>query len=189
MAKDAQIRARVDAELKEEAEEVLDSLGLTPSAAINMYYRQIVHRRAIPFAVALPGAAAESAAAAQLPAAAGQSAAAGQAALARQPARVQRPGIAPGAPGAPAGATQPAYRPHDRLTYGDFPHLFWNAEPGAPLDLDDASTFARFLTRGDPETVFRVVTLDEIARRLPDLALQPETRTFWERVVRAGASG
>jgi hypothetical protein len=34
-----------------------------------------------------------------------------------------------------------------------------------------------------------VVTLDEIARRLPELPLQPETRAYWERVVRAGASG
>jgi hypothetical protein len=29
-------------------------LGVTPSAAINMFYRQIVHRRGIPFDVALP---------------------------------------------------------------------------------------------------------------------------------------
>jgi addiction module RelB/DinJ family antitoxin len=150
--KDAQIRARVDAELKEDAEKVLDSLGLTPSAAINMYYRQIVHRRAIPFEVALPGRGAEE--------------------------RTAEKAV---------DALQP--RPADRLTYGDFPHLFWNAEPGARLDLDDPTTFARFLTRGDPETVFRVVSLDEIAGRLPDLPLQPETRAFWERFVRAAASG
>ncbi|MGD8870516.1 MAG: type II toxin-antitoxin system RelB/DinJ family antitoxin [Gemmatimonadota bacterium] len=151
MTKDAQIRARADAELKEEAEAILESLGLTPSAAINMFYRQIVHRRAIPFDVALPGT----------------------------------------APVPDEPTTRPAPRSRwsrptgsRTLTYGDFPHLFYNAEPRAPLDLDDANTFGRFLTRGDPETVCRVVTLDEIAERLPGLPLQPETRLFWERVVR-----
>ena len=157
MAKDAQIRARVDAELKEEAEGVLDSLGLSPTAAINMFYRQIVHRRGIPFDVALPRRAGEA-----------------------------RPA---GIPSVPVAATAGAARRPAPLTYGDFPQLFWSADPKAPLNLDDSTTFARFLTRGDPETVFRVVTLDEIARRLPDLPLQPETRAFWERVIRAGASG
>jgi DNA-damage-inducible protein J len=157
MAKDAQIRARVDADLKEEAEGVLDSLGLSPTAAINMFYRQIVHRRGIPFDVALPSRAGE----------------------ARPTAQASQPTAAR------AGA---AHRPGP-LTYGDFPQLFWSADPKAPLNLDDSTTFARFLTRGDPETVFRVVTLDEIARRLPDLPLQPDRRAFWERVVRAGASG
>jgi len=151
MAKQAQIRARTDAELKEQAEEILDSLGLTPSAAINMFYKQIVHRRAIPFEIAIPS---------REDRAASRSAAVWS----------SRQGTGP-------------------LTYGDFPHLFWNAEPKAPLDLDDASTFGRFLTRADPETVFRVVTLEEIARRLPHLPLQPDIRSFWERVVRAGASG
>jgi addiction module RelB/DinJ family antitoxin len=59
MTKDAQIRVRTEAELKEEAERVLESLGLTPSAAINMFYKQIVHRRGIPFDVALPEATTE----------------------------------------------------------------------------------------------------------------------------------
>ena len=54
MAKSAQIRARTDAATKREAEKVLDELGLTPSAAINMFYRQIVMRRALPFAAELP---------------------------------------------------------------------------------------------------------------------------------------
>lgn len=150
MAKDAQIRARVDADLKEAAEKVLDALGLTATAAINMLYRQIVHRRAIPFEVSLPEAGADGA-------------------------------------GSPHRGTK--RRPATTLTYGDFPQLFWNMEPNAPFDLDDPTTFGRFLTRGDPDTVFRVVTLEEIARRLPTLPLQPETRAFWERVVRAGASG
>lgn len=164
MTKDAQIRARADAQLKEEAEAILESLGLTPSAAINMFYRQIVHRRAIPFDVALPGAEPV----AEEPTV--------------RPSPLPRERVAPRSRWSrPAGSRV--------LTYGDFPHLFYNAEPRAPLDLDDPNTFGRFLTRGDPETVCRVVTLDEIAERLPGLPLQPETRSFWERVVRTGADG
>lgn len=174
MAKDAQIRARADAELKEEAEAILESLGLTPSAAINMFYRQIVHRRAIPFDVALPG----SEPAQDEPTARG----AKERRADERPAPPFDERVAPRSRWSrPAGARA--------LTYGDFPHLFWNAEPRAPLDLDDPTTFGRFLTRGDPETVCRVVTLEEIAERLPQLPLQPETRAFWERVVRSGTDG
>ena len=54
MSKTAQIRARTEPQLKEKAEAVLEELGLTPSAAINMFYSQIVHHHGIPFPVALP---------------------------------------------------------------------------------------------------------------------------------------
>lgn len=52
--KTAFIRARTQPELKEHAEAVLRHLGLSPSAAINMFYRQIVLRQSLPFDVALP---------------------------------------------------------------------------------------------------------------------------------------
>ena len=54
--KTAFIRARAQPELKQEAEKVLRSLGLSPSAAINMFYRQVVLRQSLPFDVALPNA-------------------------------------------------------------------------------------------------------------------------------------
>lgn len=56
MSKSAQIRARTEPEVKEAAEAVLERLGLTPSAAINLFYHQVIHRQAIPFEVALPNA-------------------------------------------------------------------------------------------------------------------------------------
>ncbi len=56
MAKTEMIRARVEPALKEEAEEILTRLGLTPTAAITMLYKQIVLQRALPFEVALPNA-------------------------------------------------------------------------------------------------------------------------------------
>jgi DNA-damage-inducible protein J len=56
MAKAATVRARVEPALKEEAEEVLEELGLNPTAAITLYYQQIVKRHGIPFEVSLPNA-------------------------------------------------------------------------------------------------------------------------------------
>jgi DNA-damage-inducible protein J len=52
--KSAFIRARTEPELKARAEAILRRLGLSPSAAINMLYRQIVLRQSLPFEVALP---------------------------------------------------------------------------------------------------------------------------------------
>lgn len=42
--------------LKDEAEEVMDALGLTPSMVIQMLYKQIVFTRALPFDVKIPNA-------------------------------------------------------------------------------------------------------------------------------------
>ena len=56
MGKTVQIRARADAETKQQAEEILSELGVSPSAAINMFYRQIILRRGLPFTVETPNA-------------------------------------------------------------------------------------------------------------------------------------
>jgi DNA-damage-inducible protein J len=52
--KTAFVRARTEPELKRRAEAILHQLGLTPSAAINMFYRQIILRQSLPFEVVLP---------------------------------------------------------------------------------------------------------------------------------------
>jgi addiction module RelB/DinJ family antitoxin len=44
-----QLRYRIDSRLKKKAERVLDELGCDPSAAISMFYAQIVRARALPF--------------------------------------------------------------------------------------------------------------------------------------------
>jgi DNA-damage-inducible protein J len=54
MAKTETIRARVEPELKQEAEAVLKALGLNASEAITIFYRQVALRRALPFEVKLP---------------------------------------------------------------------------------------------------------------------------------------
>ena len=42
-------KSRIDPELKRQAEAVLEEIGLKPRAALELFYRQIVKRRAIPF--------------------------------------------------------------------------------------------------------------------------------------------
>lgn len=42
-------KSRIDPELKREAEAVLAEIGLKPRAALELFYKQIVKRRAIPF--------------------------------------------------------------------------------------------------------------------------------------------
>ncbi len=54
MSKSETIRARVEPELKQEAEAVLSALGLNASQAITLFYRQVALRRALPFEVKLP---------------------------------------------------------------------------------------------------------------------------------------
>lgn len=55
--KSAMIRARTEPGLKAKAEATLERLGLSPSTAINLFYRQIVEHRGLPFEVKLPNSA------------------------------------------------------------------------------------------------------------------------------------
>lgn len=54
MAKTANLYARIEPDLKNEAEAILVDLGVPVSNAINMFYRQIVIHRGLPFQVKLP---------------------------------------------------------------------------------------------------------------------------------------
>jgi DNA-damage-inducible protein J len=54
MSRSAMIRARIEPELKEEVEAVLEKIGLSATDAINLFYRQIKLRRGIPFDVVVP---------------------------------------------------------------------------------------------------------------------------------------
>ena len=55
MTKAENLHTRVEPEVKEEAEQILSALGISVSHAINMFYRQIVLQRGIPFDMKLPG--------------------------------------------------------------------------------------------------------------------------------------
>lgn len=54
MARTSSIYARVEPELKEQAEIVLDQLGITMSNAISMFLRQVVLQQGIPFDMKIP---------------------------------------------------------------------------------------------------------------------------------------
>ena len=54
MAKTTTISVRMDAELKNDAENILVSLGLTPSQAINVFYKQITFQNGLPFPIKVP---------------------------------------------------------------------------------------------------------------------------------------
>lgn len=56
MAKTANLYARIEPELKEEAESILAELGIPASNAITMFYRQIILQQGLPFEVKLPTA-------------------------------------------------------------------------------------------------------------------------------------
>ena len=54
MTRTANVFARVEPEVKEQAEQVLDRLGIPMSNAVGMFLRQIVLQRGIPFEMKLP---------------------------------------------------------------------------------------------------------------------------------------
>lgn len=54
MARTANIFAHVEPELKEQAESVLEQLGIPMSNAVGMFLRQIVLQKGIPFEMKLP---------------------------------------------------------------------------------------------------------------------------------------
>ena len=54
MSRTANVFARVEPELKEQAESVLEQLGIPMSSAVGMFLRQVVLQKGIPFEMKLP---------------------------------------------------------------------------------------------------------------------------------------
>ncbi|MCM1254128.1 MAG: type II toxin-antitoxin system RelB/DinJ family antitoxin [Clostridium sp.] len=54
MAKSANLYARIEPAVKEQAESILNALGIPASNAINMFYKQIILQKGLPFEVKLP---------------------------------------------------------------------------------------------------------------------------------------
>lgn len=52
--KDATVSARVECNVKNEAEEILQDLGIPVSVVINSLYRQIIYKHGIPFPLTVP---------------------------------------------------------------------------------------------------------------------------------------
>lgn len=55
-AKSANLYVRIEPEVKEQAESILSALGIPASNAINMFYKQIILQRGLPFKVQIPSA-------------------------------------------------------------------------------------------------------------------------------------
>lgn len=55
-AKSANLYVRIEPDVKEQAESILSALGIPASNAINMFYKQIILNRGIPFEVKIPTA-------------------------------------------------------------------------------------------------------------------------------------
>jgi len=56
MPKTEMIRARVEPDLKHEAEEVFAALGLSATEAITLFYKQVSLHHGLPFEVKIPNA-------------------------------------------------------------------------------------------------------------------------------------
>lgn len=53
-AKTSNVFARIEPDVKEQAESILATLGIPTSSAINMFYKQIILQRGLPFDVKIP---------------------------------------------------------------------------------------------------------------------------------------
>ena len=54
MPKTEMIRARIEPDLKKDVESIFSELGLTPTTAINIFYRQVKLLKGLPFNIRIP---------------------------------------------------------------------------------------------------------------------------------------
>lgn len=54
LGKTATLYARIEPDVKEQAESILGALGIPASNAINMFYKQVILQKGLPFEVKLP---------------------------------------------------------------------------------------------------------------------------------------
>lgn len=51
MKKMGKVQVRIDEVVKEEAESILKEMGLSPAVAIDIFYRQVIFQRKMPFEI------------------------------------------------------------------------------------------------------------------------------------------
>jgi DNA-damage-inducible protein J len=54
MSKSAMIHARVEPEIKKNVEEIFAELGLNMTSALNLFFKQVVLQKGLPFSVNIP---------------------------------------------------------------------------------------------------------------------------------------
>lgn len=69
------------------------------------------------------------------------------------------------------------------LRYGDLPELFWDAQPDLPVDVTNPVALARLLTRGTPELLGRLLTLERLRAGFQHLDLPRHVMVFWQAVL------
>ena len=66
--------------------------------------------------------------------------------------------------------------------YGDFPLLFWDAQPDALIDVSNPVVLARLLTRGRADVIGKLVSPEVLQERLMSLTLPEHVQVFWRTV-------
>ena len=54
LTKTANINVRIQENIKQQAEQILDTIGIPRATAIDMFYRQIILNNGIPFSLKIP---------------------------------------------------------------------------------------------------------------------------------------
>ncbi len=54
MSKSAMVRARVEPDLKANAEDIFEKIGISPTQAITMFYKQVEINSGLPFSLSVP---------------------------------------------------------------------------------------------------------------------------------------
>lgn len=53
--KKASVNVRIQENIKQQAEQILETIGISRTTAIDMFYRQIILNNGIPFSLTIPG--------------------------------------------------------------------------------------------------------------------------------------
>lgn len=56
MSKSSRVEARIDSDLKQIVEAIFSQLGVSPSEAIRMFYKQVALHKGFPFDIRIPNA-------------------------------------------------------------------------------------------------------------------------------------
>ena len=56
MGKSAHIQTRIEPDVKENADAIFKSLGISMSEAMSMFLKQVIHHKGLPFSVRIPNA-------------------------------------------------------------------------------------------------------------------------------------
>jgi hypothetical protein len=74
------------------------------------------------------------------------------------------------------------------LAYGNFPHLFWDLDPSAQVNIRNVVVFRRVLERGTTTDIRRLVDPEAALATLTGLELPEHLHRFWQTVFERAAA-